>query len=268
MLGRDFFAEDAQAGATPVTILSYSLWERRYAKDPSIVGQVVRINSTPTTIVGVMPQGVTFPQNQDLWIPLLPGDDLANRETRSLWFAFWRLAPGVSFDGAGWSLPPSVSAWHSPTPRRTRDGYPQPRTFAEFFVDRRAGTTFGALWAAVGFVLLIARANLANLILARAIDRTREVALRLAMGAPRIGASRAAVIESAAIAILGAAAGWWLARAAVAAYTATANPPALAWSSELLDYEMDTRVFAYLAGLALGTGSAFRHRTGHAAIAR
>ena len=88
MLGRDFFAEDAHAGATPVTILSYGLWERRYAKNPSVVGQVVRINGKPTTVVGVMPQGMTFPQNQDVRIPLVPAADLAKRETRSLWFAF------------------------------------------------------------------------------------------------------------------------------------------------------------------------------------
>ena len=257
MLGRDFFAEDAHAGATPVTILSYGLWERRYAKNPSIVGQVVRINGTPTTIVGVMPQGVTFPQSQDVWIPLVPAADLAKRETRSLWFAFGRLAPGVSFDGARTELATIGQRLALAYPETNEGWVPQPRTFAEFFVDRRASTTFGALWAAVGLVLLIACANLANLILARAIDRTREVALRLAMGAPRWRIARQLMIESAAIAILGAAAGWWLARAAVAAYTATANPPALAWSSDLLDYEMDMRVFAYLAGLALGTAVLF-----------
>ncbi len=257
LLGRDFFAQDAQAGATPVAILSHGLWERRYAKNPSIVGEAVRINGTPTTVVGVMPQGVTFPQNQDLWIPLLPGDDLANRETRSLWFAFGRLAPGVSFDGARMELATIGQRLALAYPATNEGWVPQPRTFAEFFVDRRASTTFGALWAAVGFVLLIACANLANLILARAIDRTREVALRLAMGAPRWRIARQLMIESAAIAFLGAALGWWLARAAVAAYTVIANPPALAWSSNLLDYEMDRRVFAYLTGLALGTAVLF-----------
>ena len=257
MLGRDFTADDERAGAEPVTILSYGLWERRYGKNPVVIGEVVRINGTPTTVVGVMPKGVAFPQSQDVWIPLSPGPDFSKRETRSLWFAFGRLAPGVSFDNARAELA-AIGQRLSLAYPDTNDGWvPEPRTFAEFFVDRRARATFGTLWAGVGFVLLIACANLANLILSRAIDRTREVALRLAMGAPRWRIARQLMIESAAIAILGATGGWWLARVAVATYTATANPPALAWSADLLNHEMDLHVFAYLAALTLVTALLF-----------
>jgi predicted permease len=204
-----------------------------------------------------MPKGVAFPQNQDLWLPLVPTADLARRDTRSLWFAFGRLTPGATLESARVELATIGQRLALAYPA-TNDGWvPEPRGFAEFFVDRRAGATFGTLWAAVGFVLLIACANLANLTLARAIDRTREVALRLAMGSPRWRIARQLMIESAVIAVLGASGGWWLARAAVAAYIATANPPALAWSSELLNYEMDARIFAYLASLTLGTAVLF-----------
>jgi putative ABC transport system permease protein len=257
MLGRDFSAEDAHAGAAPVTILSHDLWERRYGRNPAIVGEVVRIDGTPTTVIAVMPKGVAFPQNQDLWVPLVPTADLARREARSLWFAFGRLAPGVSVEHARAELATIGRRLALAYPATNDRWMPEPRTFAEFFVDRRASTTFGTLWAGVGFVLLIACANLANLILARAIDRAREVALRLAMGAPRWRIARQFMIESAAIALLGAAGGWWLARVAVTAYTATANPPALAWSAGLLNYEMDLRVFAYLSALTLGTAVVF-----------
>ena len=75
-LGRDFVLADEQPGAAPVAILRYSFWERRYGKEPSIVGQAIRINGTPTTVIGIMPRDFSFPQNEDLWLPLVPTTDL------------------------------------------------------------------------------------------------------------------------------------------------------------------------------------------------
>lgn len=257
VLGRDFLAADERPGAAAVAILSFRFWERRYGKNPAVVGEVLRLNGVPTTVIGVMAQGFAFPQNQDLWVPLVPTPDLQKRDARGLWFAFGRLAPGVTFDAARTELATVGRRLALAYPVTNRGWVPQPLSFAEFFIDRHAEATYGAMWGAVGFVLLIACANLANLTLARAVERTREVALRLAIGAARWRIVRQLLIESAIVATLGAAGGWFLAKLALETYAATANPPALAWSAELLDYSMDGRVFAYLAGITLGTAMLF-----------
>src|SRR5262245_6873522 len=80
LIGRDFTQDDERPGATPVAILTYGFWERRYGKDPTIVGRSIRMNDVPTTIVGVMPRGFSFPQNQDLWVPLVPTPDRLRRD--------------------------------------------------------------------------------------------------------------------------------------------------------------------------------------------
>jgi putative ABC transport system permease protein len=256
-VGRDFTRSDGLRGAAPVAILRHRFWERRYGKDPGIVGRMIRINGTPTTVVGVMPRGFSFPQNEDLWLPLVPTPDVDKREARGLWFAFGRLADGATFEAARAELETIGHRLASAYPP-TNDGWvPQPRTFAEFFVDRDAALIYGAMWGAVGFVLLIACANLANLMLARAIGRAREIAVRLALGAGRWRIIRQLLVESLMLSALGGVAGWWIAKWSVRAYELTANPPARAWSEHLLDYSMDSRVFVYLFAISVAAALLF-----------
>src|SRR5262245_35335124 len=100
-MGRDFAPSDEIAGASPVAILSYVFWERRFGRDPQIIGRTLEINGgSRTTVIGVMPKNFSFPQNQDLWIPLLQTADLQRRDARNLWFAFGRLRDGVSLENA------------------------------------------------------------------------------------------------------------------------------------------------------------------------
>ena len=87
-------------GAAPVAILNYGFWERRYGKDPAIVGRTVRMNGAPTTVIGVMPQGFSFPQKLDLWVPLVPTPKVLKRENRDTWMAFGRMADGVTIESA------------------------------------------------------------------------------------------------------------------------------------------------------------------------
>ena len=134
---------------------------------------------------------------------------------------------------------------------------PRPLTFAEFFVGRDAPMVYGVLWAAVGFVLLIACANLANLLLARTLGRTRETAVRVALGAGRWRIIQPLIVESLAISALGGAAGWWIASLGLRLYALSANPPARAWSDHLLDFGMDGRVFAYLLTISVVAALAF-----------
>ena len=253
ILGRDFAADDAVAGAAPVAILHYNFWQRRYGKDPAVLGRTIRINGTPTTIIGVMPEDFSFPQNEDLWLPLAPTADLQRRENRGLWFAFGRLVEGATIDTARAELAAigrGLSAAYPPT----NEGWiPQPRTFAEFFVGRDAVAIYGTLWGAVGFVVLIACANIANLVLSRGLDRGREWSMLAALGASRWQIIRQPLTESVILSSLGGACGWWIARLCVRAYAITANPPARSWSAHLFDYDMDSRVLAYIAVVSVAT---------------
>ena len=257
VVGRDFTAADERPGAPPVAILSHGFWHRRYANDPSVIGLTVTINGIPTTIIGVMPPGFAFPQNQELWLPLVPTADLRRRESRTLWFAFGRLIEGATIESARADLATIGRQLASAYPATNEGWVPQPQTFGEFFVSRNVATTYGVMWGAVVVVLLIACANLANLMLARAIDRAREISVRVAIGAGRHRIVRQLLIESLMLSAAGALAGWWLAQAGVRAYEAVANPPTLTWSSGLLDYAMDGRVLAYIVAISAGTALAF-----------
>jgi putative ABC transport system permease protein len=257
ILGRDFAPSDERPGAAPVAILSYGFWQRRYGTDPAIVGRTMRINGTPTTVIGVMPQGFSFPQNQDLWLPLVPTADLQKRNTRGLWFAFGRMAEGATFESARAELA-LIGQRLAGAYAQTNDGWvPTPRTFAQFFISVNAAMIYGSLWGAVGFLLLIACANFANLQLARAIGRRREIAVRMALGAGRGRIVRQVVTESLMLSFAGGALGWWIARWGVRGYEATANPPTRAWSEHLLDYTMDHRVLLYAVVISAATGVLF-----------
>jgi putative ABC transport system permease protein len=249
-IGRDFVASDEAPGAPAVAILRYEFWERHYGRDPAVLGRTIRINGTPTTIVGVMPDGFSFPQNQDLWLPLVRSAQLENREARTLWFAFGRMAEGVTFEGARAELETIGRRLMATYPRSNQGWTPQPQTFAEFFVDRHAATIYGSMWGAVGFVLLIACANLANLALARAVRRSGELSVRMAIGASRWRIVRQLLVENLMLSAAGGAGGWWVAQWGVHLYAAAANPPTRAWSDHLIDYTMDGRVFAYLAAIS------------------
>src|SRR5262249_247152 len=147
---------------------------------PQVIGQVLRINDSPTTIIGVMREGFAFPQNQDLWVPLVPDSAMQLRDVRGLWFAFGRLAEGITRESARAELESIGGQLASAYPQTNAGWVPGPRTFSEFFVGPHVNTTYGALWGAVGLVLLIASANLANLMLSRAIGRSREICVRVA----------------------------------------------------------------------------------------
>lgn len=253
-IGRDFSPADEEPGAMPVVMLSHGFWQRRYGSEPTIVGRAVRINGTAATIVGVMPPGFSFPQNQDLWMPLVPIPERQQRDARGLWFAFGRLADDVTFETARAELATIGSRLGRDYPQTNEGWVPRPQTFTEFFVGPHARTTYNALWAAVGFVLLIACANLAHLTLARSLDREREMSVRLALGAGRHRVAAQVLIENLLLSIAGGAAAWWLAFIGVRAYQRIATAPTQAWADGLLDFTLDGRVFAYLVAVSMVAG--------------
>ena len=254
MIGRDFESSDEIPGAAPVAILTHGLWEGRYEKDPAIVGRTVRINEILTTVIGVMPQGFSFPQKVDLWVPLTPTPSVQRREARSLWFAFGRMADGVTVQSARAEMESMGKRLSDAYPLTNRDQLPVVQNFGEFFIGPNATMIYSSMWGAVGIVLLIACANLANCMLADAIGRTRETSVRIAVGAGRWRIIRQFLVESLMLSALGGVLGWWIAKVGVRGY-ALAMAHNLPWM--VIDYAMDYRVLGYLIAISAGTGLLF-----------
>jgi putative ABC transport system permease protein len=254
IMGRDFTPADEVPGAPPVAILHYGFWERRYGKDPSIIGRVVRLNGVPTTIIGVMPQGFSFPQKVEVWVPLVKTAEVQRREKRDTWFAFGPLAEGATFETARAEIETIGKRLAAAYPLTNKDYRPAVWHFHEFFIGPNAIMIYGSMWGAVGFVLLIACANLANLLLARAMGRSREISVRIALGAGRWRIIRQLLCESLLLSGLGGLLGWWIAKWGVRAYQ-LAMASKSSWL--ILDYRMDHRVLAYLIAISIGTGILF-----------
>jgi putative ABC transport system permease protein len=254
IMGRDFAPPDGMPGAAPVVILTWDFWERRYAKDTSIVGRTVRMNGVPATIIGVMPQGFSFPQKQDFWVPLVPTPEVRKRENREAWFVFGRMAQGVTAASARAEMATIAKRLAIAYPLTNRDSPAIVQNFAQFFIGPNAATIYGSLWGAVGFVLLIACANLANLMLARSIGRSREISIRIALGAGRWRIVRQFFIESLILSVFGGLCGWWLAKWSVRAWELVMTNRS-SWM--IVDYTMDYRVLGYLIAISIGTGLLF-----------
>ncbi len=195
ILGRDFLPEDDQPGAPPVVIIGHSLWQSRYGGDPGVIGRAVTTNAFTPTIIGVMPPDLTFPANNQLWIPLVhmpSGVKPMNRDARQF-PALALLKAGVTREQAEAELSSIAAALADQFPDTNKD-------FRTAYADDvpASGRTaapirlvFLTLMGAVGFVLLIAIGNVANLLLARAAHRSREISVRVSLGATPL-ADRAA----------------------------------------------------------------------------
>ena len=255
LLGRDFLPHEDQVAGVGVVILGHSLWQNRYGGDPNILGRRIRINQADETVIGVMPPGMNFPYNNELWVPLVPSgpaSSLVRRPARGL-VVVGRLAEGVSLAQA--------QAEMNLVAERLEQEYPESNqgfgVLVEPYTDRfSAGTIrllFYAMLGAVGFVLLIACANVANLLLSRSLTREREVSIRAALGASRGRIVRQLLIESILLGALGGAAGWLISMWGVRIFAA-ALPE---WAPYWLEFSMDYRVLGYLAAISVGTSILF-----------
>ena len=257
VMGRDFASSDEAPGAAPVAILDFGLWEQRFGKDPALIGQTIRINGIQTTVIGVMPQGFYFPIKRDLWIPFGLTPNSTKREVRDF-PVFARLADNATTESAQAEMETIGSRLASVYPGTNKDFSPVVQTITERHVGSDAAMIYGFMWGAVGFVLLIACANLANLVLARAIGRSREISVRIALGAGRWRIVRQLMIESMMISAAGGVFGWMIAKWGVRMFLADLNFPLSpfqmpTWYEPTMDY----RVLGYLIAISAGTGLLF-----------
>jgi predicted permease len=250
ILGRDFRADDDRPGATPVVMLGYDVWRSRYDSDAAIVGRTVRVNGVPSVVIGVMPDNFGFPATAKLWQPLvlLSAEERDDRRYRAL-DAFGRLRDGVSQEQAAADLGRVMEGLAARHPDTNKETEPRLAPF-RIGVGGPIRILFGTLLGAVAFVLLIACANVANLLLARVAGRVREVSLRMSMGASRWRIVRQLLVENLLLAVLAGACGLALSMGGIRLFWSVAqetHPPY--W----LRFPFDVRVFSYLAAVCLGT---------------
>ncbi|HEX3747022.1 MAG TPA: ABC transporter permease [Bryobacteraceae bacterium] len=258
--GRDLTRDDELHGRGRSAVISDSLWRTRFSADPSTLGRTVMLDQTPFTVVGIMPPGVEHPGNTyhalaagetvDIWCPFDFGADTKDRGSHYL-DAFGRLKPGVSAQQATADLSAVLSQMSQDHPNEK-----QWRIYTLPLFQETVGRTRNMLlmlFAAVGVLLLIACVNAANLLLARASARVREIAVRSALGAARTRIVRQLLTESMAIAVAGAALGTLFAFGGVRALV-SCLPRAFPRAG---DIHLDFGVFAFTLAVAVLTGLLF-----------
>jgi putative ABC transport system permease protein len=207
-LGRTFLPEEDKPGTTSVAIISHGLWKRRFGSDPAIVGKQVQISSRPITVLGVMPPGFEYPEQTQVWVPSAVNVSEEARDNRS-WSAIARLKTGVDLKRAQ----TQVSAINTRLAEQFHDtnkGWDVKLWTLHERLVREVKPSLLALLGAVGLVLLIACANVANLLLARSASRQKEIAIRAAMGASRMRVLRQMLTESILLSAIGGIAGLFL----------------------------------------------------------
>jgi predicted permease len=253
VVGRGFTLADGRPGAEAVVLLGHGVWKNRYAGATDVVGRAVRVNGQPATIIGVMPEGFRFPNNEDFWMPLVPDAEREKRTNRSLEL-FGLLNPGVSVAQANGDLAvisARLAREHADT---NKDTGATVRTFHDTYNGDEIRAVFLMMLGAVGFVLLIACANVANMMLSRAIARGREIAVRAAMGASRWQLVRQLLVESVLLSVLGGVLGLGLSAFGVHCFDlATRDVGKPYW----VLFEMDWRAFGYFALISVLSGIAF-----------
>lgn len=219
--GRGFLPADGEVGAAPVALIADRMWRDQFGSEPGVVGSVVRIDGEPTEIVGVMPAGFEFPVNQQLWRPLPPADLAQQRGSGPSILAFGRLSPGVSIEEGEADLVRIMAQLAEEYPDTNEGMSVVVGPLVHEMIGYQIPPLLYTMLGAVALVLLIACANVANLLLARASLRSKEVALKTALGASRPRIVAQMLVDVGVIAGLGAAVGLGVARLWIAFFEST-----------------------------------------------
>ena len=257
LLGRTFAPGEDSAGREHVVVLGYGLWQRRFGGDPSVVGRKIVLNAEPFDVIGVMPAGFYgfFSRTTDLWAPVVfkPAQYRDDKRTNEFLVSVGRLKPGITVEQAR----RDVAAFTATLKHDHPDSYSRQWTILTRSLDEFATAKLRPallmLLGAVGFVLLIACANIANLLLARSAARTREMAVRAAIGATRQALIRQLLTESVLLSLVGAVLGLGIAVGAIRALMALAPMDQLRVNA----IRIDGVVLLYTLAIALATGLLF-----------
>jgi putative ABC transport system permease protein len=252
-LGRDFGPEDDRPGAEPVVLLSDDVWRRRYDADPSVVGRSISINGRAHTVIGVMPPKFMFPENQRLWVALAPYAEKTPRNERNHQI-FARMKPGVTVDQALTDLKGIASRLETTYPTQNEGWSALIRPLRSWMLPNQVELMILAMMSAATLVLLIACANVANLFLARASVRHREISLRAALGAGRWQIVRQLLIEAVIIGLISAPLGIVLARLGLYLIDLGIPPDSIPY---FIHWGLDSRTLAYTLGVSMLTGIVF-----------
>jgi putative ABC transport system permease protein len=263
LLGRTFVAADENKNADAVLVLSYEYWQRHQGGDANVVGKVFQMNNRPHTVIGVLPPIPQYPAENDVYMPTTQCPfrsnprTIENRQARMLPAVFGRLKPGVTLQAAQADLSTVARQIETAYPKDYPKEYGYGLAVAPLHDEliQRARLTLIVLLGAAGFVLLIACANVANLMLARLLKRERELAVRSALGASKLRLIRQLLTESVMLALAGGALGLMLAPPALqllvkfaARFTTRAGEVKIDWPVLL---------FTLLASLAAGVLAGF-----------
>ncbi|HEX8651884.1 MAG TPA: ABC transporter permease [Pyrinomonadaceae bacterium] len=251
LLGRTFLAEEDRPDYDTVAILSYGLWQRRFGGNPKIIGQTINLNNRQRTVVGVMPQGFRFPEVSELWVPLALNSQLWTRTDHGL-STVARLKPGVTLSEAQAEMNTIALNIEKQNPVTNEGLGVALHSLREGLVGDYQKALL-ILLGVVGFVLLIACANVANLLLARASTRQKEIAIRAALGASQSRIFRQLLTESLLLGVLGGALGLVLALWGLDLLLAAIPVEIPFW----MKFSMDGRVLLFTIGVSLLTGLIF-----------
>ena len=253
ILGRHFREDEDRPGAPPVVMLGHGVWERKFLGDRSIIGKSITVNGVLRTVVGVMPERFQFPQLAQLWLPLTPSEYGAPRSNRSL-LVIARLKESASFDEGRRNIA-EVAGRLAASYRENQGWSASANTLRDELMPSDVQLMVTTMMGAVSLVLLIACANVANLLLARATARQREIAVRTAIGAGRGRIVRQLLTESVLIALASAPLG--IAFAYIGLRWLTASVPPEGQVPYYVNWDMNWRVVTYTGIVAVVTGFVF-----------
>ena len=253
--GRVFTNDEDKPGGTPVVVLSHGLWQRRFGGQTSVLNQPITLNGKSYTVIGIMPESYLYPSRVEMWVPVGQLSDQQSWQSRGNHpglYGVARLKPGVTFAQAEADMANIAANLEKQYPDSNAGNRVRMRPLIEIFVTdvRRA---LWVIFGAVGFVLLIACANIANLLLARATARKKEMAIRTAVGASRWRIARQLLTESILLSLIGGGIGLLLAKWGVDLILYV-SPNAIPRSREI---GLDWTVLAFTIGVSFLTGILF-----------